>query len=52
MDKNWGDTVYVVISPLSRVKTRVRKRGKALCTLYTVGEQPKRRKNETVYDPL
>ena len=38
--------------PLLGVKKRVRKRGKALCTPYTAGEQPKRKKKETIYDPL
>ena len=52
MDEDWGDTIHVVTSPLSGVKTRVRKRGKALCTPYTAGERPKRRKKETAYDPL
>ena len=52
MDENWGDTVHVVTSPLLGVKTRVRKRGMAIYTPYTAGEWPKRRKKETVYDPL
>ena len=52
VDEDHGDTVHVVTSPLSRVKTRVRKRGKALCTPYTARELLKRRKKETAYDPL
>ncbi len=52
VDEDRGDTVHVVTSPLSGLKTRVRKRGKALCTPYTAGERPKRRKKETAYDPL
>ena len=52
VEEDRGDTVHVVTSPLSRVNTRVRKRGKALCTPYTVGERPKRRKKETTYDLL
>ena len=52
MDEDRGDTIHVVTSPLSGVKTRVRKRGKALCTPYTSRERPKRRKKETAYDPF
>ena len=52
VDEDRGDTIHVVTSPLSGVKTRVRKRGKALCTPYTARERPKRRKKETAYDPL
>ena len=32
VDEDRGDTIHVVTSLLSRVKTRVRKRGKAFCT--------------------
>ena len=35
MDENRGDMVHVVTGPFSRVKTRVRKKDKALCTPYT-----------------
>ena len=38
VDENWGDTVHVVTNLLLRVKTRVRKSNKALCTPYTIGE--------------
>ena len=52
VDKDHGDTIHVVTSPLLGVKTRLRKRGKALFTPYTARERPKKRKKETAYDPL
>ena len=52
IDEKAGDTVKDVTSPISGEKKWVRKRGKVLCTPYTILERPKRRKKETTYDPL
>ena len=52
MGESRGNTIHIVTSSLSGVKTRVRKKSKAFCTPYVVKERPKRRKKETIYDHL
>ena len=51
VDEQLGDTIQEVTSPISREKRRVQKREVALQMPYTVGEKPKHRKQEVVYDP-
>ena len=52
VDEQLGDTIQEVTSPISGEKKMVRKRAAALRTPFTVGDKPKRWKQEVIYDPM
>ena len=52
VDETSGDMIVEFISPISRKKTRIRKRAPALLSPFTAGQRPKKRKKEVCFDPL